>query len=160
LLKDPAAQLSLVGDRKSIYESLSVEDRQFVDASQSITFTGYIGRNELYELLSSARALVTFSELESFFMVGIEAMSVGCPVIGANNSSIEESLGSAGLLFPPGELDEAVEMALRVQQPEFREELEHSCRSWASRFDAKTCAADFVKYVEHRISKLKKTTNL
>lgn len=159
LSKDPTARLTLVGDRSSIYESLSVEDRRFVDTTHSITFTGYIGREELYDLLSSARALVTFSELESFFMVGIEAMSVGCPVIGANNSSIEESLGSAGLLVAAGELDKAVEMALMVEQPEFRDELEHSCRSWAGRFDATTCASDFVKSVEHGILTLIKPMN-
>ncbi|MBU2167324.1 MAG: glycosyltransferase family 4 protein [Alphaproteobacteria bacterium] len=151
LMKDPLARLEVVGDPEAIRAGLSVDDCRFLDECGLARFRGYIAHDELFALLSQARGLVTFSELESFFMVGIEAMAVGCPVIGADNSSIRESLGDAGLLVPSGDVDSAVEAALGLDTAGDFERLGVESRAWASRFDAERCAAEFVEKFERGI---------
>jgi glycosyltransferase involved in cell wall biosynthesis len=149
--QDPDARLELVGDAEAIRAGLSPDDRRFLEACGAASFRGYIGRDELFALLARSRGLVTFSELESFFMVGIEAMAVGCPVIGADNSSIRESLGDAGLLVPSGDVDAAVREAQKLSVPETVERLQRRGQEWAGRFKAEQCASEFVRIFEHGI---------
>lgn len=160
IARDSSARLDIVGDRDAILAGLSNKDRSFVEKCQSVRFTGYIGRDELFALLSSARALVTFSELESFFMVGVEAMAAGCPVIGADNSSIRESLGSVGLLVPPGDIESAVDQAIYLSSMSDQNRLEIDCKMWAYRFDASRCAKDFVDIFERGVRKIKDDVKL
>lgn len=151
LAEEPDAKLGIIGDTDAIRASLSPEDRDFVDATSSVTFHGYVGRGDLYALLAKAKALIVFSELESFFMVAIEAMSVGCPVIAADNSSIRESVGAAGLLVPAGDVDAAVLAARELDTAEAFARREKAGRDWASAFDANRCARDFVAAFERKI---------
>lgn len=151
LVEEPDAKLVVVGDAEAICANLSPEDKEFVKTSPEITFAGYVGREELFRKLASARALIVFSELESFFMVAIEAMSVGCPVIAADNSSIRESVGSAGLLVPAGDVEAAVSAARDLDSPETFSQYSEAGRNWASNFEAQKCGQDFVSAFERAI---------
>lgn len=151
LFTEPDATLMIIGDVAAIRASLSKEDRDFADTSPAISFRGYISRDELYEALAEARALLVFSELESFFMVAIEAMSVGCPIIAADNTSIRESVGTAGLLVPSGDVELAVSKARSLTTPETFALYEEAGRDWASNFEANKCAEAFVAAFESAI---------
>ena len=144
LVKDPNSRLSIIGDSAAIRSSLSLKDRMFVDMSPAVKLHGYVGRTELYQLLAESKALISFSELESFFMIGIEAMSVGCPVIAADSSSIRESLGAAGRVVPAGNVDAAVAEAQDLNSIKVYSRYSSMGRDWASAFEANKCARDFV----------------
>lgn len=60
--------------------------------------TDYVSDEELAELYSNAQVFVYPSLYEGFGLPILEAMACGAPVISANNSSMPEVLGDAGLL--------------------------------------------------------------
>ncbi len=145
-IHEPSARLVFVGDKAAIYASLPPDDRAFVDATPSVSFTGYLGREELYAQLRASYALVTFSELESFFMVALEAMAAGCPVLACDTTSAKESIGDAGMIVPAGDTIAAL-AALQNLTGATRADLVAKGHARAARFDADTCAEQFVQTV-------------
>jgi glycosyltransferase involved in cell wall biosynthesis len=59
----------------------------------------------LAALYREAAALIYPSSYEGFGIPPLEAMSVGCPVICSNASSIPEVVGNAGVYFDPADVD-------------------------------------------------------
>tara|TARA_Y100000389_G_scaffold203786_1_gene253461 strand:- start:1655 stop:2758 length:1104 start_codon:yes stop_codon:yes gene_type:complete len=57
--------------------------------------------NLLFNLYKNASALIYPSQYEGFGMPIVEAMSLGCPVISSNSSSLPEVYGDAALTFSP-----------------------------------------------------------
>ena len=141
------AKLVFVGNEATIREGLSPEDRDYVGSNPNVSFTGYLNRDELYAQLSSAYAMVISSALESFFMVALEGMAAGCPVLAADTTSASESLGDAGLLFPAGDIAMGVK-ALNSLTGETRAALIGKGYSRSAKFDALVCADAFVRNVE------------
>jgi len=62
---------------------------------------GHIGREELLMLYAGAEALVYTSSYEGFGLPILEAMTLGCPVVTSNLSSMPEVAGSAAVLVDP-----------------------------------------------------------
>ncbi len=92
--------LLLVGDGPGRPE---LEDR--VDAAgirESVTITGYIPREEVFDLLQLADLMVFPSETETQGLVVLEAMSVGTPVVAANRMGAGDVLkdGRGGIAVP------------------------------------------------------------
>ena len=76
------------------------------------------GDNLLALLYQQAAAFVCPSRYEGFGIPLLEAMSLGCPVICSNTSSIPEVVGDAGEYFDPGNIDSirgAIESVLESQ---------------------------------------------
>ena len=98
----PNARLVIAG--KGTYEH---ELRALVDVlsmGEYVTFAGHCTRAELYEHYTQAACVVVPSVWpEPFGKVGIEALSVGRPVIASNVGGISEWLndGETGYLVPP-----------------------------------------------------------
>ncbi|MCG3772043.1 MAG: Alpha-maltose-1-phosphate synthase [Nitrosomonadaceae bacterium] len=63
------------------------------------------GDDVLSRLYRQATAFVCPSRYEGFGIPLLEAMSLGCPVICSNTSSIPEVVGDAGEYFDPGDLE-------------------------------------------------------
>lgn len=59
----------------------------------------------LHDLYRGAAAFVYPSMYEGFGIPPLEAMSMGCPVICSNTSSVPEVVGSAGEYFDPGNIE-------------------------------------------------------
>lgn len=127
-------------------------EREYALAQSDIVFVGYCDRVRVYEELRAALALVSFSELESFFMVPLEAMSVGCPAIVTDTSSVRESVGDAGLLVAPGDVEQAAAHVVALLNPLTRAAVCERGRAWSARFDAKVCAQKIVTAVEKSLA--------
>lgn len=136
-----AVDLLLGGNRDSIVSSLSTEDLEYVKDNQNVRFLGYVSRTVLYSELRNATALVSCSEVESFFMVPLEAMAVGCPVVCSNFSSIRESVGDAGIVCDAGDLVEMERQVTLLFNSETRSLWSQKSLDWASRFKSDDCAA-------------------
>ena len=135
------------GKEEAIRASLSPEDNEYIDSNPNIRFLGYCTRKELYQEMANALVLVSFSELESFFMVPVEAMSVGCPTITTNVSSIMESVGSAGIVIDKGDVERAKKEVINLLDPRVREEKSTQSRKWAHAFEADKCSQKIVETV-------------
>ncbi len=82
---------------------------ELADASgvrDRVQFLGRLTAEELASELGTCRALLAPSEIESFFMVAVEAMACGCQVVVQDVTSARESVGDAALVCRPGDVDE------------------------------------------------------
>jgi glycosyltransferase involved in cell wall biosynthesis len=66
-----------------------------------VLVTGYVPRDHLPLLYSGAALFMYPSLYEGFGLPPLEAMACGAPVLAANNSSLPEVVGDAGILLDP-----------------------------------------------------------
>jgi N-acetyl-alpha-D-glucosaminyl L-malate synthase BshA len=106
------AELWLIGDgeemaavRTILQHSAYAEDVRYLGLQSDIPWH-----------LRQADLLLMTSHYESFCLVALEAMACGVPVLATCVGGLPEVVvhGCTGLLFPPGEHERAVEMAVRV----------------------------------------------
>jgi glycosyltransferase involved in cell wall biosynthesis len=109
---------------------------------------GYLGVDELAELLSAASCLVFSSRYEGFGLPILEAMACGCPVVAYANSSIPEVVGDAALLVPDGHAGQLGKAAARVVlDPGLAATLSKAGLRRAKRFDwGRTARATIAAY--------------
>ncbi len=98
-------------------------------------------REDLAALYSAADAFVLPSRYEGFGLPLLEAMTCGCPVVAANNTSIPEVAGDAALLCGTNDVDAFAE-ALRtaVSDAAVRSRLIEAGHERCKRFSWRTCA--------------------
>jgi glycosyltransferase involved in cell wall biosynthesis len=84
-----------------------------LDIAKNITFHGFVDQSVLKEYLAEARAFVHPSRSESFSLVRLEAMAVGCPVIISDIPGAHEMVRNRkdGIVIPP-ESSEALTKAM------------------------------------------------
>ena len=83
------------------------------------------------------------SKYEGFGIPPLEAMSLDCPVICSNTSSIPEVVGDAGEYFDPYDVDSIMSSIERVLQSSVRRaELVLLGRERCKRFSWKRCAQE------------------
>lgn len=84
----PEMQLLIVGTGNNAYaRDLMDRCKEYVDSGR-IKFLGY--RDDVYDLMQKATALIVPSELEGFGFITAEAMYNGCMVIGRNTGGTKE----------------------------------------------------------------------
>lgn len=94
----PDVRLVLVGGTNSaVFAGESLE----ATGDPRVITTGAISDGELSALYRHAHAFVFPSLYEGFGIPPLEAMSLGCPVVAAQSSSIPEICGDAALYFDP-----------------------------------------------------------
>lgn len=96
------------GDIRKVYES--------ANHRTDIKFLGYVGEEELPELMGSALALTYLSLFEGFGLPLLEAFSAEVPVITSNCSSMPEVVGEAALLVDPESIEAIAHAMYRVWQ--------------------------------------------
>jgi glycosyltransferase involved in cell wall biosynthesis len=79
-----------------------------------VHFTGFVADDELPALYSAASAFAFPSWYEGFGLPILEAMACGTPVVAADNSSLTEVVGDAGLLVTAGDVDALADALGRV----------------------------------------------
>lgn len=75
--------------------------KNIIENDQTIKFLGYVPDGELSALYSQALALVQPSLIEGFGLTGLEAMSVGLPVLSSSSTCLPEIYGPAASYFDP-----------------------------------------------------------
>ena len=145
--KEDSARLDIFGQTEAILASLSPDMQDSALRDDRIVFHGYVDQDALYRHLSRAFALLTTSELESFFMVALEAMICGCPVVGTDISSIRESTGNAALLFSSGDPHSATQALMSLTDRAVWTERSRTGFDWAKTFDGQRLADDLATLV-------------
>lgn len=101
------------------------------------------GDDRLAALYKGAAAFVYPSKYEGFGIPPLEAMSLDCPVICSNTSSIPEVVGAAGEYFNPFDVESIAKAIERVlQSPTRRAELVALGRLRCKLFSWERCAQD------------------
>jgi glycosyltransferase involved in cell wall biosynthesis len=106
----PEARLAVVGDGP---HRAALEQRF---AGKNAGFFGYLKGAELAAAYASADAFVYASETETMGNVVLEAMACGCPVVAPRAGGIPSLLshGETGMLYAPGDLQDAVAVTRAV----------------------------------------------
>jgi glycosyltransferase involved in cell wall biosynthesis len=102
---DADIPLVLVGPRAWLWED-SLRLMPELRRRRKALHLGYLSRQDLHR---HARFLVFPSLYEGFGLPALEAMTLGCPVIAANTSSLPEVCGDAALYVNPQSVEEIVE---------------------------------------------------
>lgn len=92
--------LIIVGSRNVFQDSVK-EQVKAMGLSQRVHFLGFVPDSALSVLYKHALALIQPSFSEGFGLTGIEAMSVGTPVIASNIEVFKELYGKSALFFDP-----------------------------------------------------------
>lgn len=104
--EDPFADLHLViaGGKGWMHEGiLACVERSGL--RQRVHLVGFVNDADLPSLYSLASVFAFPSWYEGFGVPVLEAMACGTPVVAADNSSLPEVVGDAGLLVPAGDSD-------------------------------------------------------
>lgn len=116
LARYPTTVLLLVGDNQlGPYRDYANEIQQRIDElgyDRHIIFTGQVPDLEPYYALCDV--FVTASAHEGFCMPVVEAMAHGKPVVAANATAIPGTLGDAGILFEPYQVQDLAEKVVAV----------------------------------------------
>ena len=111
---------------------------------------GYVAHDDLPALYAAAEAMVFPSLYEGFGLPVIEAMACGCPVITADNSSLPEVAGEAGLLVQATDI-EALANAMRrlATDAALRDFMRMAGLQQAGRFSWETTARQTLDVYRH-----------
>jgi glycosyltransferase involved in cell wall biosynthesis len=106
-----------------------------------VVLTGQVSDNDLQILYSGATVFALVSFNEGFGLPPLEAMAYGIPVVAANNSSLPEVVGNAGLLVDPQD-GSAIANALErlLSDPGLRQQLSRLGQERACLFSAREAA--------------------
>jgi glycosyltransferase involved in cell wall biosynthesis len=128
LARLPGACLAIVGDGP---HRPALEARF---AGLDARFFGYLKGGDLAAAYASADAFVYASETETMGNVVLEAMACGCPVVAPRAGGIPSLVTheQTGLLYTPGDVDEAVRLTQRaLATDEAAAERRRAARHWA-----------------------------
>jgi glycosyltransferase involved in cell wall biosynthesis len=149
IVRGRGAKLNLVlagNEFKKIEHLPDVEGRNAIINSpykQDIVLVGFIGDAEKMALYKSAYAFVFCSTYEGFGLPIIEAMSLGCPVVSYNNSSIPEAAGDAALLVETGDYVAVANRIISLEGKAQREKLIKKGLEQAKKFSWDNYAYEF-----------------
>ena len=91
--------------------------RKLADGAPNISFTSWLGDDELGKLIAGARAAIYIPHDEDFGMSPVESMAAGKPVIGVAEGGLLETVvdGETGLLLPRSPtVEDLVEAVLKM----------------------------------------------
>ncbi len=77
--------------------------------SETVTITGKVSTEELYQQYAGAKVFCLLSHCESFGIPAVEAQAFGLPVVGSNNCAMPEIGGDGGRFVTPGRPEEAAD---------------------------------------------------
>ena len=110
--------------------------REELGLADSVRFTGWIPRAELYELFDKATAYVAPSQFEGFGMPVLEALAAGIPCACSSIRPFDEVAGSAAARFDPRSVTEiTAAMELAAFDQTFRLHAEVAGPERARKFD-------------------------
>ena len=108
--KNSEAKLILAGRKDYFADELE----KYSAGSERIEFVRDPSDEKLAELYSTAKIFVFPSRLEGFGLPGLEAMSVGTPIIAARAGSLPEVFGEAAEYFDPNSVSDLAETITKL----------------------------------------------
>lgn len=104
-LKKPDLKLLIVGDKNNlVFKDMEIN----LMKEENIIFLGYVNDKILVNLYKNTRLFVYLSLYEGFGFPPVEAISLGCPVLISNRSSLPEICGDFAEMVDPLSIDEIV----------------------------------------------------
>jgi glycosyltransferase involved in cell wall biosynthesis len=114
----PNTTLLLVGDdAHPAYRLLVARAKEIaaeLGCAERVIFAGPVAHEELGRYYSLCDVYVTSSLHEGFCIPVIEAMAAGRPVVATDATALPETVGDAGLLFPPEDAEAMAEQVVRI----------------------------------------------
>jgi alpha-1,3-rhamnosyl/mannosyltransferase len=111
------------------------EEIERLELKECVKRLGYVSGRDLDALYQEATAVTFASRFEGFGAPVLEAMSRGCPVIGANATAVPEVVTDAGILCSPDNPEEWFQaMSDLIEDTELRERLAKAGRERAADF--------------------------
>jgi glycosyltransferase involved in cell wall biosynthesis len=107
----PDIRLVIVGIKGSQSDAL-VALREELGLNDAVTFTGWIPREDLYQLYEDALAFVYPSKFEGFGIPVLEAIAAGIPTACSAIPSLDEIAARCARFFDPNDVED-LELALR-----------------------------------------------
>ncbi len=151
----PKAHLMLAGDgdEREYLENLSAR----LGIASAVEFMGRIDRKGIEELFRRSSIVVMPSVwVEAFGLVGIEAMSVGRPVVASHIGGIPDWLvdGETGYLVPPGDHTELSGAIIKLlSNPELFRVMMKKARLRAECFDVRVHISQIIALYQSTLSK-------
>jgi len=126
----PSVQLILSGEAPS-----AVADLAKRRLGRQVTFSGYLGDEELAAWYRRAWVVAYPTDLEGFGFPIVEAFASGTPVVATRVGSVEEVAGGAALLVPPGDVTQLANAIQRLlSDGRLRDSLQAAGLRQAARF--------------------------
>ena len=112
------------------------------DLTFNIVWLGHLTQDELAWYYANCSAFIMTSRMESFGMIGLEAMANGCVCISADNPCLPELFGDGAVYYPPkdGKALADVIKSILAGGDNQREVLSENARERAARFSWDICA--------------------
>lgn len=142
---DPDTPPLILAGAKGWYYQAVFDKVRALGLERSVTFAGYVDRNDQPLWYSCAELCVYPSLYEGFGLPVVEALACGTPTVTSNVSSLPEAGGTVALLVDPGSQD-ALAHAMRdvLSDPAVRVRTEEAGPQWARRFSPARMAAEYV----------------
>lgn len=137
--RHPELELLVVGNEALIKQDIAQALGEQDVKTEGVRYAGYLTRDELTEQLASSRALISLSTTESFYLVAIEAMFCGTPVIVKRIASAEESCGKHALLLDDDTADAVADAYEQLQDENTWQTTSEQAHAYAAKFEARTC---------------------
>ncbi|MED4590148.1 glycosyltransferase family 4 protein [Priestia flexa] len=149
LQEDIKEDLVIVGKK----EGFITGDDSISDISEElankITFTGYVGDEELKAWVKGAKALIFPSLYEGFGLPPLEAMACGTPVLTSHAASLPEVCEQAAIYFDPYDVEDmAKKIKETLQDEETLQVLSKKGLAQATKFTWEKSVAQHLKVIE------------
>lgn len=122
---DPDLHLVVAGGRGWLFEPV-LAAATASPAGDRIHWAGFVDDADLPALYAAARVFAFPSHYEGFGIPVLEAMACGTPVVAADNSSLPEVVGDAGLMVPA---PDAAALADAIRRLDGDADLRRACRA-------------------------------
>lgn len=138
--------LVISGGKGWMYQDIELRVRR-AGLAERVHFPGFVADADLPALYTLASVFAFPSWYEGFGIPVLEAMACGTPVVAADNSSLPEAVGDAGLMVGAADLDGLARALARLLTGEAqREQLVHAGFVQARRFTWEASAQNLLKY--------------
>jgi glycosyltransferase involved in cell wall biosynthesis len=124
LARQPDAPALVLAGQEGWLSTEILQEAKYGFSAHAVMLPGYVAREDVAALLSTAVAFVYPSLYEGFGMPVLEAMACGAPVLTSNTSSLPEVAGDAALQVNPLQTAEIAQALERLStDPEVRRDL-------------------------------------
>lgn len=133
-LHQPEVKLVIVGGKGWLFDEVFTAIQE-QGLQEQVLILGFVDETDLPVLYNLAEVFCFPSLYEGFGIPPLEAMACGTPVIAADNSSLPEAVGDAGILIDASSTEELTCALQRLlQNPALRRELVERGRIQVSKF--------------------------